>query len=166
MNHRRGRAGTARIGLIAVALATVATVGAATARGSLVLHQCVAGDPSLLQAGLRLALLRPDPDCATGIALGAPAGAATPIVVTVVVPALLAQLAAFAVGLGLAARAREVLKRLAATLTGRVLPAEPAPIDVPAGGAVAAVARPAPRSRAPRTVRYRGPPVALPVPAV
>lgn len=164
MSHRRGTAGSVRVGLVAAALATVATLGAATSRGSLVLHQCVAGDPSLLQAGLRLALLRPDADCATGIALGAPAGAATPIVVTVAVPALLAQLVALAVGLGLAARARDLLRRLAAAVTGRTLPAEPAPIEVPVDVTVAAAVPAAPRSREPRTVRYRGPPVALPAP--
>ena len=128
------------------------------------LHQCVAGDPSLLQAGLRLALLQPDPDCVTGVALGAPVGAATPIVVTVAVPALLAQLAALAVGLGLAARARDLLRRLSAALTGRVLPAEPAPLEASVDVAAVATVPTAPRSRAPRTVRYRGPPVVLPVP--
>ena len=151
-----------RVGLVAAGLASVAAVGAATERGSLVLHQCVAGDPSLLQAGVRLALLQPDPHCATGLALGTPAGAATALVVTVAVPALLAQLAALAVGLGLAARVHDLLRRLTATLTGRALPAEPAPIDVPVDVAVAAAVPGPRRSRAPRTVRYRGPPVALP----
>lgn len=157
---RRVRGTGTVLGALAVAGGALGAVAlGAASRGALVLHQCVAGDPSLLQAGVRLALLRPDPDCASGMALGAAPGAATPIVVTVAVPALLAQILALAVALGLTARGRDLLRRLAAAFRPR--PAEPTPVRTPVavlplGGATVGRA-----SRTPRIERRRGPPVGL-----
>lgn len=151
--------------LVAAALtvlgAAAVGLGALGRHGALLVHQCVA-DGTAGAIGLRLALLRQDAACPSGLAVGPDGRQAIGVVVLVAVPVLVAHVVGLLAGAGLLARARAGVLRALAVLAGRrPLPGPVTDLHLPGRPVVEAPA-PAPWRDLVRggAVLRRGPPVA------
>lgn len=142
--------------LAAVASAAVAVVALLGEHAAVLVHRCVAVDGLGAWLGVRLALLRAG-ECPEGsLAIGGDGQQLLTLVVGAAVPVLLAHLLGAALGLGLAARLRRLVRHVLRLVR---LP-EPAPR--PLVPTTRPVVGPTPRLRTwpgGRTVTLRGPPV-------
>lgn len=144
--------------LVGLALAVAGGLWALGQHGALLVHRCV---PEGLGVGVRLALLRPDADCPSGLAVGAETPQVVAVVVMVTLPVLLAHLLGAGLGLGLLGHVRAVVRGAATVLLGRrpearalaTVPVHPLVPAVPVRVAVARLLA--------GDLRRRGPPVLL-----
>lgn len=105
--------------LLAPVLAVLAPALAWLARdGAVLVHRCVA-DGAAGRFGLRMALVRTEVDCPSGLALGAEGRTVTAIALMVAVPVLLAHLVGACAGLGAAAVVGAALAAVARVLGAR-----------------------------------------------
>lgn len=86
--------------------------------GALLVHRCVA-DGAAGRLGLRMALVRPELDCPSGLALGVDGSRAVTVALVVAVPVLLAHLAGAGLGLGAATLVSRLLGSVARVLGRR-----------------------------------------------
>lgn len=105
--------------LLAPALAMLAPLLAWLTRdGAVLVDRCVA-DGAAGQLGLRMALVRTEVDCPSGLALGAEGRTVTAIALMVAVPVLLAHVVGACAGLGVAAVVGSALAAVARVLGAR-----------------------------------------------
>lgn len=159
---RRRPAPWGAVALAATVVGVLAALpGLLVRHGSVVLHQCVPAEGTAGWLGLRLALLRAEPDCPSGtLAVGGEPRQVLGVVVMVALPLLAAHLVAAAVGIGLAARLHRVVRSAAALLAGvvRRLPGLPGLVVRRLRPAVAAAVARAPRGEPVLGPPRRGPP--------
>ncbi|WP_127126515.1 hypothetical protein [Georgenia sp. SYP-B2076] len=145
----------------ALAVLVLAPMLLALLSGLATIHACVPAPGAWAQAGLRLAVLRPDEACPDGtLAVGA-AGQAITLVVAVAVPVMLAQLVLLGGTAALVGAAHAVIAAAARHLVARIAPGAPVSLT-PQPRLGVADARPAPARRIQdQRPHRRGPPVLL-----
>lgn len=116
--------------LAAALVAVLGSLAVAAWRAPVLVHQCVAGDGLAGSLGLRLALLRADATCPTGVAVGADGAQAAGVVVMVAAPVLLLHVTLAGTGAGLMALAAALVRALGRVL-GRIAPVVPARVRLP-----------------------------------